>query len=80
MPVNQEIEHIKTHFKQQKVSVIKYNYAVDDSVQNSSCFEAFLQLSEDEEFLMITNKKPDEDPEYILEADPEAVRNAQEAY
>lgn len=29
---------------------------------------------------MITNKKPVDNPEYILEADPEAVRNAQVAF
>ena len=37
-------------------------------------------MSEDEEFLLITNKKPVDDPEYILEADPDAVAAAQELF
>ena len=36
-----------------------------------------MQLSPDEEELIITNKKPIEQAEYILEADPETVREAQ---
>ena len=72
----EQIEDLKKIFKKNKVIIKKYNYAIDDMVQNFSCFDAFLQLSEDEQHLIITNKKPVDNQEYILESDPEAVRLA----
>lgn len=66
----EQIDIQKWIFKNNKVSIKKYNYAIDDTVQNFSCFDGFLQLSEDEKYLIITNKKPVNNPEYIVEADP----------
>ena len=66
----EQVEDLKKVFKNNKVSIKKYNYSIDDTVQNFSCFDSFLQLSEDEQYLIITNKKPVNNPEYIYEADP----------
>jgi len=47
---------------------------MDTSVQNFLIFEAILQVSRDGKSLVITNKKPIDNPEYILEADPVEVQ------
>ena len=76
----EQVEDLKRVFKNNKVRIKKYNYAIDDTVQNFSSFDGFLQLSENEKNFIITNKKPVDNPEYILEADPETVRHAQEKH
>ena len=42
-------------------------------MQNHKIFESYIQLSPDGKELIITNKKPISDPEYILEADPNII-------
>lgn len=55
------------------MKVFKYNTSLDKNVQEHNCYDAFIQLSEDGEQLLITNKKPVK-AEYILEADPEEAQ------
>ena len=43
-------------------------------------FDALLQVSSDGKELLIFNQKPDDNPEYILEADPDEVRRQKELY
>ena len=57
-----EIIHL---FKKRKVKLVKYNSSLDKEVQNEVCYDAFMQISEDETNLIITNKKPVK-MEYIL--------------
>ena len=45
----EQVEDLKKVFKNNKVRIVKYNYAIDDLVQNFSCYDAFLQLSKDEQ-------------------------------
>ena len=53
-----ELENFINHLKTQKINCLKYNYSLDDRVQNFPSFQAFLQLSEDENFINIINYKP----------------------
>ena len=76
----EQIEVLKKVFKNNKIKIKKYNYAIDESVQNFSSFDAYLQLSEDETKFIVTNKKPVNDPEYIYEADPQLIKKAQEKF
>ena len=57
-----------------KVKVIKYNYSLDEEVQNYNYYEAFVQLSMDEQHLIITNKVKCVKDEYVLENDPEEIK------
>ena len=46
---------------------------MDESIQNFSTYEGFVQLVNDE--LVIMNKKVVEKPEYVLESDPKVIEN-----
>lgn len=69
-----EIQDVIYRLQTQKVYCYKYNHAMDPSVQNHKIFEATIELSPDGTELIITNKKPVSDPEYILEPDPNVVK------
>jgi len=49
---------------------------LDGRSQNFESYPAFFQLSKDYEYLKITNMKPNEKVNYILEADEELVNKA----
>jgi hypothetical protein len=46
---------------------------MDESIQNFSTYEGFIQLANDE--LVIMNKKVVDEPEYVLESDPKVVES-----
>lgn len=71
---------IKKKFVQNKVKITKYNYAIDENVQSSSTYDGYMNLSKDEQCLEIMLKKYILKPDYLLEADPDTVRKAQERY
>ena len=71
---------IKKKFMNNKIKITKYNYAIDENVQTSSTFDGYLQLSKDEKNLEIMLKKYILKPDYVLEADPDTVKRAQERY
>ena len=52
------------------IKCVKYNYSLEEEIQNQLQFDGTIQLSEDGQELIIINKKPNTNPEYILEADP----------
>ena len=58
---------------------MKYNYALEDDVQNFTCFEAYIQIQEEGKYLQIVNRKPVENTEYILEADQSIVKAVKDA-
>ncbi len=68
------IRNIKRRFRRTNIPCVKYNYGLDETVQNFSNFHAYFHLSDDESEVLIFNKKPKENPEYILEADPYEVK------
>ena len=69
------IEKVIKRMKNKRIPIFKYNYSLDVSIQNSAGFEGYLQLSEDEETLLIFNKKPIDGSNYILEADPDELKD-----
>jgi hypothetical protein len=46
----------------QEINCFKYNYSFDEETQNFNNFEATIQLSPDGRSLIITNKKPVNNP------------------
>ena len=56
-----------------RIQCYKYNYSLDEEVQNFCCFDAFIDLQQNEIDINIINRKPLEDNEYVLEADPNIV-------
>ena len=65
-----EIEKITESLKNDPIKCYKYNNNLDKSIQNFSQFDSIISISGDGKELIITNKKPNENPEYVLEADP----------
>ena len=63
-----EILSIKQYFVDHKVKCIKYNYGLEHITQNFSAFQAYIQLSPDENRLIITNRKPIEKVQYDNDA------------
>ena len=55
---------------------LKYNYSLDDEVQNFSSFESTIRLSEDYKQILITNKKPVPADVFVKEKDPKKVQRA----
>jgi hypothetical protein len=52
------------------IECIKYNYSLEDKVQNFTSYESTIELSKDHQELLIYNKKPIFNEVYVLEADP----------
>ena len=69
----EEIDHIITLFQQNKIKMTKYNHALDEIVQKFTSCEAFMQLSNNEEELIITKKVRVNKDEYCLNGDPDKI-------
>ena len=54
----EEILSCEVYLRSNSIRAFKYNYALEDIVQNFPCFEAFIQLSADSKYLTIMTKKP----------------------
>lgn len=63
-----------------KMHCFKYNYAFEEVVQNFNSYQSFIQLSPDGTELIITNRKPKEQLEYIHEEDPQVVDEVRYTY
>ena len=72
----EEYIDIRSYLSKNKIDAFKYNYALDSVVQNFGTFECFIELSKDYKYIKITNRKPNEQIKYILEADPEKLQEA----
>ena len=72
------LENAKKRFKTGDVKCTKYNYSLEEIVQNFSTYEGFIQLSEDSKKLIITCKKPIDNQKYVLEADPNTIEEIKE--
>ena len=53
--------------------MIKFNHSLDSDVQRFTQFDGFMQLDEEGKTITFTNKKPNTNPKYILEADPATI-------
>ena len=63
-----------------RIRCFKYNYALEEIVQNFSSFQGFIKLSQDGEYLNIINLKPNEKLKYVLEADPNIVKSEKKKF
>ena len=73
MKNHNEIHEITTWLYENKIDCVKYNYSLEDRVQNFTSYEATIELSRDFNELIITNHKPIANEVYVLEADPMTV-------
>ena len=55
---NTELEAITTYIKSNTIPCYKYNYSLDLMARNFCCYQAYITLSEDNQELIIVNKKP----------------------
>ena len=54
----------------------KYNYALDEGVQNYKCYQAIIQFSRDFKYITITNRKPNESgTKYAIVTDPKELES-----
>ena len=68
-----QIDEIRQFFSDNKIKIIKLNHSVDPHIQRFTQFQGFLQFTDDSTFLEIVNKKPNDQPLYILSADPKEI-------
>ena len=57
---NYEMIHATDYLTNHKIKCFKYNYSLDEDVQNFCQFEALMYLSHGGEYLNIINRKPNE--------------------
>ena len=69
----------KKRFLNKKISATKYNYALDQNVQNFGCYECYIQLQKNDD-VIIMNKRIIENPKYVLEQDPLEVQRIREEH
>ena len=50
----------------------KYNYSYDNLVQNFGSYHAFVEINK-EDFILITNRKPQEEYKYVDEPDQKVL-------
>ena len=72
-----EIFAIIDSLKTDRIRCMKYNSAFDLSTLRESTFQSYLQLSQDGQRIIITNKKFIKTGDYILEADPNEIEKQQ---
>ena len=54
----ENIYEIRELLKVKRIAGYKLNYALEEIVQNNTCFHMFMDFSEDCRFIKITNRKP----------------------
>lgn len=75
-----EINRIRKFFAKNKVKIVKFNHSFDSSVQRFTQFDGYITIDPVSKFIDFTNKKPNSNPTYILEADPQEVERQQIKY
>ena len=60
-------------FKTRKIQITKMHSSLDDSTQNFSSYEGFMHTDMESQELIIMNKKPVSNPQYVLLSDPQMV-------
>lgn len=65
------LQKARERFTNKRIPCMKYNHALEDVVQNFSTYQSYIQLKDNQ--LLIVNKKPVDNQEYVLEADPAEV-------
>ena len=62
------------------IKCVKYNYSLDDGVQNFFQYDGLLNLSKDGKQLILTLKKYNEASIHILEPDPHRVKEQRDLH
>ena len=52
------VERVKSFLTTSHIRCFKFNYSLDEDVQNFNSYEAYIALSADHSQLIITNRKP----------------------
>ena len=73
-------EDVLEQLRRHPIKCVKYNHSLDAGIQSYLQFESLISVSECGQRLIITNKKPCENPDYILEADPYAVERERQIH
>ena len=68
-----QIDQIREFFSDNKIKIIKLNHSVDPHIQRFTQFQGYMRLKASSNFLEIVNKKPNDQPLYILSADPKEI-------
>ena len=61
-----------------KIECFKYNYSLEDTVQNFGSFQSYIEIKGEE--LIITNRKPVSKKKYVLEPDPKKVKEMRDRF
>ena len=64
---------IQEFLRTTKVECFKYNYALDDFVQNYKCYSSYIHLNQELDYLTIITRKPKDDAKYVIDVNPEEV-------
>lgn len=75
-----DFNSITKEIRECPINCVKYNHQLDSNIQNFLQYESLISVSEDGKELIITNKVPRENPDFILEADPTLVKQKQEKF
>jgi hypothetical protein len=57
--------------------VVKYNFSLDNVVQNSSVYDGYLQIGINGSFILVT-KKPSEIQEYVAEGENASLQELED--
>ncbi len=68
------MDKIISFFKTNKVKVTKLNHSLDQSTQNDTQYDGYIELQDEDEFRIFL-KKPKGANQYILEADPNLIKD-----
>ena len=69
----EEILDIKERLKARRLMGFKFNYSLQEVVQNFRSFHMFIEFDRTVKWLTIYNRKPVDHTEHVLEADPETI-------
>lgn len=75
-----EINRIRKFFAENKVKIVKFNHSLDSDVQRFTQFDGYMTIDQETKYIEFTIKKPNNNPKYILEADPMEVEKQQKRY
>lgn len=69
----EEILDIKEELTTRRIMGFKYNYSLQEVVQNFASFHMYIELNKEADYLYIYNRKPVERTKQVLESDPEVI-------
>ena len=70
-----EIDRIKEYLVNNRLAGFKYNYSLNEEVQNFTSYHMFIEFDESGEYINIINRIPVERIKYIKTADPEKIKD-----